>query len=334
MQLACLMSYDIDTIALIMDARNPTTNGTTTTTTTNGAAAHDDTAAAAAGPRAPIITTMSPYTFPVDKLRQRLTRPGKTPLVLVACGSYSPITVLHVEMFRMAERHVESSARQHPARGSGSGDGGGADFEVVGSYLSPVSDAYKKPALAAARHRLAMCERAVARTDIMVDPWEALRCDAATRAPVYTSTVDVLCHVDHEINRDGGGIETADGMGRVRARIVLLMGADVAATMGDPRLWPTPDVDVILGHYGAFVIERPMQTRIDDALADLHKYDDKIWVVAAFENDVSSTKIRAQLKNGERVLDLAQPVYEYIKTNDLYYEETGHAKANGAGAMF
>lgn len=291
----------------------------TASATTNGTT-HSP---AAGAPPAP-ITTMSPYTFPVDKLRKRLTRPGKTPLVLVACGSYSPITVLHVQMFNMAERHVESTPRQSPGDGST-----GPDFEVVGSYLSPVSDAYKKPALASALHRLAMCELAVGSTDIMVDPWEALRCDEATREPVYTSTVDVLHHVDHEINRDGG-IETSDGLGRVKAQIVLLMGADVAATMGDPKLWPTPDVDAILGHYGAFVIERPMQTHIDKALESLRKYDDKIWVVEAFENDVSSTKIRAQLKNGERVLDLAQPVYEYIKTNDLYHEENGHAKTNGA----
>lgn len=272
-------------------------------------------------PPGPISTTLSPYTFPASKLRRRLSRPGKTPLVLVACGSYSPITVLHVQMFEMAERHVN---------GNGGGGGGTAsDFEVVGCYLSPVSDAYKKPALARANHRLAMCELAAARTDIMVDQWEALRCDAATREPVYTSTVDVLRHVDSEINGDSGGIETADGLGRVPARVVLLMGADVAATMGDPKLWPLADIDVILGHYGAFVVERPMQTDIDTALASLRHYDDKIWVVDSFENDVSSTKIRAQLKNGERVLDLAKPVYEYIKTNDLYHEDTGHAKANG-----
>ncbi|KAM3502887.1 hypothetical protein MY11210_008920 [Beauveria gryllotalpidicola] len=312
-----------------MDASNTITNGTApgAAAATNGVA-HD----AAGGPAAaaPITTTMSPYTFPVDKLRRRLTRPGKTPLVLVACGSYSPITVLHVQMFHMAERHVQSAQQQQQQQQRSSA----ADFEVVGSYLSPVSDAYKKLALARAHHRLAMCQLAVASTDIMVDPWEALRCDATTREPVYTSTVDVLHHVDREINHGdgdggGGGIETSDGQGRVKAHIALLMGADVAATMGDTKLWPTADVDAILGRYGAFVIERPMQTQTDKALASLRRHDDKIWVVEAFDNDVSSTKIRAQLKNGERVLDLAQPVYEYIKTNDLYHDETSHAKTNG-----
>ncbi|OAA63966.1 nicotinamide-nucleotide adenylyltransferase 2 [Cordyceps fumosorosea ARSEF 2679] len=312
-------------------------NTTTTTTMTNGVAAaaavvtngtamaHNDddhhaatttTTTTTAAAEAP-TTTMRPYTLPVDKLRRRLTRPGKTPLVLVACGSFSPITELHVQMFAMAGRHVATSR------------GPAGAFEVVGSYLSPVSDAYKKPALAPAPHRLAMCELAAADADVMVDPWEALRCDAATREPVYTSTVDVLHHVDAEVNRDGG-IETPDGMGKVRARVALLMGADVAATMGDARLWPVADVDGILGRYGAFVVERPAQTRTEEALAPLRpRYDETLWVVQAFDNDVSSTKIRAQLRSGERVLDLAPRVYEYIKTHDLYHEETGHAKTNG-----
>jgi nicotinamide mononucleotide adenylyltransferase len=31
----------------------------------------------------------APYTFPTQKLKRRMTQPGKTPLVLVACGSFS-----------------------------------------------------------------------------------------------------------------------------------------------------------------------------------------------------------------------------------------------------
>ena len=31
----------------------------------------------------------SPYVFPTQKLKRRGTQPGKTPLVLVACGSFS-----------------------------------------------------------------------------------------------------------------------------------------------------------------------------------------------------------------------------------------------------
>ena len=62
---------------------------------------------------------------------------SKTPIVLVACGSFSPVTYLHLRMFEMAKDY----ARQN------------TDFEIVGGYLSPVSDMYKKPGLLSAEHR-------------------------------------------------------------------------------------------------------------------------------------------------------------------------------------
>lgn len=202
-------------------------------------------------------------------------------------------------MFEMTERYVQDT-----------------EFEVVGSYLSPVSDAYNKPSLARAHHRVAMCCLAVEDgTNIMVDPWETLRCNQAGE-PVYTRTVDTLRHFDHEINDVLGGIHASDGSYK-RARIVLLIGADVAMTMSDPKLWSPADLDVILGCYGAFIVERPTQTDIQKALEPLKHYD-KIWVVNSFYNDVSSTKIRAQLQNRETVLDLPEMVYEYIKLHSLY----------------
>ena len=77
------------------------------------------------------------YTFPDHKLKQVIKDPGKTPLVLVACGSFSPITYLHLRMFEMVSDYVRLNTK----------------FELVGGYLSPVSDAYKKKGLALAEHR-------------------------------------------------------------------------------------------------------------------------------------------------------------------------------------
>jgi nicotinamide mononucleotide adenylyltransferase len=61
----------------------------------------------------------------------------RTPLVLVACGSFSPVTYLHLRMFEMAVDFVRQNT----------------EFEVVGGYLSPVSDMYRKPGLLSAAHR-------------------------------------------------------------------------------------------------------------------------------------------------------------------------------------
>jgi hypothetical protein len=81
--------------------------------------------------------TMDTYTFPDYRLKKTMDDPSKTPLLLVACGSFSPITFLHLRMFIMAGDYVKFST----------------DFEIVGGYLSPVSDAYKKAGLASAEHR-------------------------------------------------------------------------------------------------------------------------------------------------------------------------------------
>ena len=80
---------------------------------------------------------MEGYTFPADRLKPVMDDPSKTPLLLVACGSFSPITFLHLRMFIMVRDYVKFST----------------DFEIVGGYLSPVSDAYKKAGLASSEHR-------------------------------------------------------------------------------------------------------------------------------------------------------------------------------------
>lgn len=247
---------------------------------------------------------MGGYTLPVDKLQA--PAPGKTPLVLVACGSFSPITVLHTQLFAMAQRYIRDERNDSP-------------FSVVASYLSPVSDAYRKTDLAPAADRLRMCELAVEGTDIMVDSWEADQVDEATGEPVYTTTVDVMRHIDREINKmaASSSLSSSSLPKDKRIHVALLIGADVAVTMGDEAVWPREDLDVIVGHYGVFVVERPMHANRDSALEPLKCYD-KVWVVDAFENDVSSTKIRAQLRGGERVLDLPGAVYSYIQQHGLY----------------
>lgn len=77
------------------------------------------------------------YSFPSHRLSSTLRDSAKQPLVLVACGSFSPVTYLHLRMFEMAKDYIRQNT----------------DFEIVGGYLSPVSDMYKKPGLLSAQHR-------------------------------------------------------------------------------------------------------------------------------------------------------------------------------------
>jgi nicotinamide mononucleotide adenylyltransferase len=112
------------------------------------------------------MVSLENYRLPTHRLQMRNVEAGKTPLVLVACGSFSPTTFLHLRMFSLAYDYVKANT----------------NFTVVGAYLSPVSDAYKKVGLAPAHHRIRMAEYAVQTVTkttelLMVDPWEAIHAE-------------------------------------------------------------------------------------------------------------------------------------------------------------
>lgn len=175
--------------------------------------------------------TLSDYEFPTSRLRRRIQSSDRTPLVLIACGSFSPITFLHLRMFEMAADYARFNS----------------GFEVVGAYLSCVGDAYKKTGLVKAEHRINMCSMAVQQSSwIGVDPWEALHSE-------YLETAKVLDHFQYEINDVLGGVETPTG--KKECRICLLAGADLIQTMSTPGVWAEADIDYILKNFGAFIVE-------------------------------------------------------------------------------
>lgn len=47
---------------------------------------------------APYVGSLDTYEFPVHRLKRVMDDPSKTPLVLVAAGSFSPPTYLHLRM--------------------------------------------------------------------------------------------------------------------------------------------------------------------------------------------------------------------------------------------
>lgn len=147
--------------------------------------------------------TLDHYRFPAQKLRRKLRDPSKKPLVLISCGSFSPITFLHLRMFEMAGDWIKFNT----------------DYELIGGFLSPVGDAYKKAGLAAAHHRIAMCTQSVEGSQWAVDTWEPLHKE-------YLPTALVLDHFEHELNQVLGGVETESGE-RKKIQICLLAGADL-----------------------------------------------------------------------------------------------------------
>ncbi|KAL9101884.1 MAG: hypothetical protein Q9163_002905 [Psora crenata] len=217
-------------------------------------------------------SSLEKYSFPHRKLKRVLKDGTRTPLVLVACGSFSPPTYLHLRMFEIAADYVRENT----------------PFEVIGGYMSPVNSEYKKEGLVSAEARIKMCILATTGHDwLSVDDWEALN-------PSYVPTARVLDHFDEEIKKLGG-LKT-DG-GEVKpVRVALLAGADLISTFAKPGVWDKRDLEHILGKYGCFILER-MGVNIDESLENLDRWASNIWFInQPVMNDVSSTTIRLFLK--------------------------------------
>jgi len=246
------------------------------------------------------MTLPSPpnYVFPTHRLSRVLRDSTKQPVVLVACGSFSPVTYLHLRMFEMARDYVRQQT----------------EYEIVGGYLSPVSDMYKKPGLLSAKHRAHMCNLGAEQTSswLMVDPWEAFQS--------YQRTAVVLDHFDHEINTVGGGVVTQEGEHR-QAKVMLLAGSDLIATMSEPGVWSDVDLDHILGRYGCFIVERA-GADMDQATDSLARWRHNIHLIPQLiQNDVSSTKVRLFLRRGMSIRYLLPAaVVAYIEENGLYVD--------------
>lgn len=248
------------------------------------------------------------YQFPVHRLQQTLRNSNKHPLVIVACGSFSPITYLHLRMFEMAMDAIREQTR----------------FEVIGGYYSPVSDNYKKRGLAPSSHRVRMCELACERTSswLMVDAWESLQ-------PTYTRTAKVLDHFNEEINVKRGGVLTQDGTKR-GAKIMLLAGGDLIESMGEPDVWADEDLHHILGRYGCMIVERTGSDVRSFLLSHDIMYEHRRNVLVIKQliyNDISSTKVRLFIRRGMSVQYLLpNSVIRYIQEHKLYANETEPVK--------
>ncbi|SCU87046.1 LADA_0E01662g1_1 [Lachancea dasiensis] len=253
-------------------------------------------------------STLDQYSFPAHRLQKQLRNPNKLPLIVVACGSFSPITYLHLRMFEMALDSISEQTR----------------FEVVGGYYSPVSDNYQKPGLAHARHRVRMCELACERTSswLMVDAWESLQ-------PTYTRTAKVLDHFNDEINVKRGGIATASGS-RVGVKIMLLAGGDLIESMGEPNVWADSDLHHILGNYGCLIVERTGSDVRSFLLSHDIMYEHRRNVLVIKQliyNDISSTKVRLFIRRGMSVQYLLpNSVIRYIQEHGLYVNQTEPVK--------
>ncbi|XP_057785759.1 nicotinamide/nicotinic acid mononucleotide adenylyltransferase isoform X2 [Salvia miltiorrhiza] len=217
---------------------------------------------------------------------------GKIFVVLVSTGSFNPPTYMHLRCFELARDAVNSQG-----------------FCVIGGYMSPVNDSYKKKGLIHAKHRIAMCNLACTSSDfVMVDPWEASQ-------STYQRTLTILSRVRSSLCESG--IVSSESL-----KVLLVCGSDLLESFGIPGFWIREQVKSICREFGLVCIRRGGQDVEHIISKDdiLNEHKNNITIVdEVVPNGISSTGLRDCISRGLSVKYLtADEVIQYIKHNGLY----------------
>ncbi|GAY47714.1 hypothetical protein CUMW_106460 [Citrus unshiu] len=212
--------------------------------------------------------------LPLEKLSLESKTQGKTYVVLVATGSFNPPTFMHLQLARDA---LNSEG-----------------YCVIGGYMSPVNDAYKKRGLISAEHRINLCNLACKSSDfIMVDPWEANQSS-------YQRTLTVLSRVKNFLieaglisrglkNRDNTLQENLESL-----KVMLVCGSDLLESFAIPGFWIPEQVRAICRNFGVICIRREGQD-VKKIISDneiLNENKGNINLVEELvPNQISSTRI-------------------------------------------
>ncbi|XP_007518935.1 nicotinamide/nicotinic acid mononucleotide adenylyltransferase 3 isoform X1 [Erinaceus europaeus] len=236
---------------------------------------------------------------------------SRIPVVLLACGSFNPITNMHLRLFEVARDHLHQTGI----------------YQVVRGIISPVNDKYWKKDLVAAKHRVAMVRLALQTSDwVRVDPWES-------EQDQWVETVKVLRYHHSTLLRSLPSAEGSDpGQAlpvapAVVPELKLLCGADVLRTFLSPQLWKDKHVQEIVERFGLVCVSRAGHDPQRDIEASpiLRRFQRNIHLAREpVLNEVSATAVRQALRQGHSVQYLLpDPVLAYIREQGLYLGPPG-----------
>ncbi|XP_055978027.1 nicotinamide/nicotinic acid mononucleotide adenylyltransferase 3 [Sorex fumeus] len=231
---------------------------------------------------------------------------NRVPVVLLACGSFNPITHMHLRLFEVARDHLHQTGR----------------YQVIRGIISPVSDLYGKKDLVAAHHRVAMVQLALQTSDwIGVDPWESEQAQ-------WTETVKVLRHHHRKLLAslpwtEGPDLGEAPSPPAAAApELKLLCGADVLRTFDTPGLWEEAHVREIVERFGLVCVGRTGHDAAAYVAGSplLRRFRHNIHLATEpVRNDVSATLVRQALRRGQSAKYLLpDAVLAYITRHRLY----------------
>lgn len=235
---------------------------------------------------------------------------NKPACVIVACGSFSPPTFLHLRIMEEAKICV------------------GSKYEIIGGILSPVNDHYgelHKPSLKAAngQHRVSMCNSATQSSQwIGVSDFE-VSLDKWTRTAVVLEAYSKA--LNHHYVEEGDNKENGDSddVGTDKQlRVFMVCGSDLLHSMKKPNVWLKEHQEILLSQ-GLVVCQRDGD-ELDDAFFEdydlFKKYRDSIHTFKpTVKNTISSSKLREQIKKNGSIKYLTEDaVIGYIEKEKLY----------------
>lgn len=242
----------------------------------------------------------------------------RIPLVLLACGSFNPITNQHMRLFELARDHMHSTGK----------------YKVLGGIISPVSDSYGKQGLAPAKHRIAMAKLALQTSEwIRVDEWES-------QQPDWTETVVTMRYHHNRILQKYQKSTAMPSNEHIIAtsnpsiQLKLLCGADFLDSFKTPGLWLDEHIEEVSGHFGLVCVSRgglqPERTVHESDILSRHRQN--IFLVTEWvRNETSATEVRRALRRGASVKYLVpDTVLQYIQQHNLY---TWDSEKRNEGAL-
>lgn len=234
---------------------------------------------------------------------------NRIPVVLLACGSFNPITNMHLRLFEVARDHLHQTGK----------------YQVIEGIISPVNDSYGKKDLVASHHRVAMARLALQTSDwIRVDPWESEQAQ-------WMETVKVLRHHHGELLRsvaqmDGPDPSKTPSASAALPELKLLCGADVLKTFHTPNLWKDSHIQEIVEKFGLVCVNRsghdPKRYILDSPI--LQQFQHNIHLAREpVLNEISATYVRKALRQGQSVKYLLpEAVITYIRDQGLYINDS------------
>jgi len=232
---------------------------------------------------------------------------GVERVVLLACGSFNPPTLLHLRLFEVARDYWRAKQEDRS--------------QVVAGVISPTHDEYSKhkPSLLPGKHRLEMVARALQGSDwVRASDWE-LQQEGWSRT---RATLDSLSSLANSPSRGQLSWLPPQLSPGTPLSLKLLCGADLLESFAVPNLWDKEDLVTIVRDYGIIVVSRegsnPEKFIYQSDL--LTQYKNNIHIVTEWiANDVSSTKIRTAVRREQSIKYLVPDnVIQYIQENNLY----------------